>query len=46
MLLQGMAADFVVLDYDPRNVPPVNIEKCEVLRTYFDGTLVWDHASE
>ncbi len=45
-LTPGLAADFIVLDRDPRDVPPVEIEKCEVLRTYFDGRMVWDSASE
>lgn len=44
-LRPGLAADFIVLDRDPRDVPPVEIEKCEVLRTYFDGRMVWDSAS-
>ena len=45
MLVPGMAADFIVLDCDPRAVPSVDIEKCEVLRTYFAGKMVWDSAS-
>ena len=45
-LTPGLAADFIVLDRDPRAVPPVEIEKCEVLRTYFNGRMVWDSASE
>lgn len=45
-LTPGLAADFIVLDCDPRAVPPVEIEKCEVLRTYFNGRMVWDSASE
>ena len=45
-LLPGQSADFIVLDRDPRAVPPVEIEKCEVLRTYFSGRMVWDSASE
>jgi len=45
-LTPGRAADFIVLDCDPRAVPPVEIEKCEVLRTYFNGRMVWDSASE
>ena len=45
-LIPGMAADFIVLDRDPRSVPPVEIEKCEVLRTYFNGRMVWDSASD
>lgn len=45
-LLPGMAADFIVLDRDPRAMPPVEIEKCEVLRTYFSGRMVWDSASD
>ena len=44
-LLPGMAADFIVLDRDPRAVPSVEIETCEVLRTYFNGRMVWDSAS-
>ncbi len=45
-LRPGMAADFVVLDRDPRAVPPLDIERCEVLRTYFNGRMVWDSASD
>jgi predicted amidohydrolase YtcJ len=45
-LLPGMAADFIVLDRDPRSVPPVDIETCSVLRTYFEGRMVWDSAGE
>ena len=45
-LLPGMAADFIVLDRDPRAVPPLEIESCKVLRTYFNGRMVWDSASE
>ena len=45
-LLPGRSADFIVLDRDPRAVPSVEIEKCEVLRTYFCGRMVWDGASE
>jgi len=45
-LVPGLAADFIVLDSDPRTVPPVDIEKCEVLRTYFNGRMVWDRACE
>jgi predicted amidohydrolase YtcJ len=41
-----MAADFIVLDRDPRAVPPVEIETCRVQRTYFNGRLVWDGACE
>jgi predicted amidohydrolase YtcJ len=43
-LLPGLAADFIVLDRDPRAVPPVDIETCRVLRTYFGGRMVWDGA--
>jgi len=45
-LKAGMAADFIVLDRDPRAVPPLDIERCEVLRTYFNGRMVWDSASD
>jgi predicted amidohydrolase YtcJ len=45
-LRPGLAADFIVLDRDPRAVPPVEIETCEVLRTYFNGRMVWDSASD
>ena len=45
-LRPGLAADFIVLDRDPREVEPVEIEKCDVLRTYFGGRMVWDSASE
>lgn len=45
-LAPGQAADFIVLDRDPRAVPPVAIESCEVLRTYFNGRMVWDAACE
>ena len=45
-LLPGHAADFIVVDRDPRAVPPVAIETCEVLRTYFNGRMVWDRAEE
>lgn len=45
-LTPGLAADFIVLDRDPRDVPQVEIEKCEVLRTYFSGRMVWDSMSE
>ncbi len=43
-LLPGLSADFIVLDRDPRAVPPVEIESCTVLRTYFCGRMVWDSA--
>lgn len=43
-LAPGAWADFIVVDRDPRAVDPVDIEKCEVLRTYFAGRLVWDSA--
>lgn len=43
-LSPGAAADFIVVDRDPRAVAPVDIEACEVLRTYFGGRLVWDAA--
>jgi predicted amidohydrolase YtcJ len=45
-LSPGLAADFIVLDRDPRTVPPVEIETCRVLRTYFNGRMVWDGACE
>lgn len=45
-LSPGMAADFLVLDRDPRGVESVDIEKCDVLRTYFGGRMVWDSMSE
>lgn len=45
-LRPGLSADFIVLDRDPRFVPPTEIEKCEVLRTYFGGRMVWDRASK
>lgn len=45
-LTPGLWADFIVLDRDPRAVPPVEIETCEVLRTYFSGRMVWDSACE
>lgn len=45
-LLPGMAADFIVVDRDPREVPPVEIESCKVLRTYFAGRMVYDRACE
>lgn len=45
-LKPGLAADFIVLDRDPRAVPPVEIEKCEVLRTYFNGRMVWDSIAD
>jgi predicted amidohydrolase YtcJ len=44
-LAPGRAADFIVLDRDPRTVEPIAIESCEVLRTYFNGRMVWDAAS-
>jgi hypothetical protein len=44
-LLPGLSADFIVLDRDPRSVPPIEIESCSVLRTYFGGRMVWDSAS-
>ena len=43
-LRPGLSADFIVLDRDPRNVPSVEIEKCEVMRTSFNGRMVWDSA--
>lgn len=43
-LLPGLSADFIVLDRDPRSVPPIEIESCSVLRTYFCGRMVWDSA--
>lgn len=43
-LLPGLAADFIVLDRSPLAVPPVEIETCDVLRTYFSGRMVWDGA--
>lgn len=43
-LRPGYSADFIVLDRDPRRVPAVEIEKCEVMRTYFNGRMVWDSA--
>jgi len=45
-LVPGLSADFIVLDRDPRTVEPVEIEKCEVMRTYFNGRMVWDSAGE
>ncbi len=45
-LRPGLAADFIVLDRDPRAVSPVDIETCEVVRTYFGGRMVWDSACE
>ena len=45
-LTPGMCADFIVLDCDPRHVSPIEIESCEVLRTYFGGRMVWDSACE
>ena len=43
-LRPGLAADFIVLDRSPLAVPLVEIEKCEVLRTYFGGRMVWESA--
>lgn len=43
-LTPGAAADFIVVDRDPRTVDPIEIEKCDVLRTYVEGRLVWDAA--
>jgi len=43
-LLPGYSADFIVLDRDPRAMPPIEIESCKVLRTYFCGRMVWDSA--
>ncbi len=43
-LLPGLAADFLVLDRNPFETTPVDLEKCGVLRTYFDGRMVWDSA--
>lgn len=45
-LRPGLAADFIVLDRDPRRVAPEDIEACEVVRTYFGGRMVWDGAGE
>lgn len=45
-LRPGLAADFIALDRDPRAVPPVEIEKCKVVRTYVGGRMVWDAACE
>ncbi len=45
-LKAGFCADFIVLDRDPREIATLEIEKCEVLRTYFNGRMVWDSASD
>ncbi|MES1990908.1 MAG: amidohydrolase [Pseudomonadota bacterium] len=37
----GKCADFVILDKDPRDVPPVDITKIKVLETWVDGRRVY-----
>lgn len=38
----GKVADFIVLDRNPYEVNPIDIEKTVVLQTYFDGELVFE----
>lgn len=42
MLRTGMAADFVVLKSDPRNMPPRQIGQIVVEQTYVDGNCVYN----
>lgn len=39
----GKLADFVVLEQDPRNVPPTQISDIRVLETWMDGYQVYSH---
>lgn len=41
VLNKGMRADFIVLDQDPFNIPPKDILKTKVLKTFVNGKLVY-----
>ena len=38
---EGKLADFIVIDRDPYEINPVDIEKIKVISTYFDGEKVY-----
>jgi hypothetical protein len=42
-LTEGKVADFVVLDRDPRSVPPAQLKDVRVLRTVLGGVTVHEH---
>ena len=46
MLREGMAADFVILKDDLRNMPPRQISQAVVEQTYVDGCCVYDRQKQ
>ncbi|MDU2199251.1 MAG: amidohydrolase family protein [Peptostreptococcaceae bacterium] len=38
----GKYADFIVIDMDIFNIDPIDIEKTNVLMTFFDGRIVYE----
>ena len=42
MLKPGMLADFIIVDLDPYEINPVDLEKITVLATYFEGEEVYN----